>query len=398
MPRNHFGIAGPTAMSLKSPMPRKLRLGLVGGGRGGYIGAVHRTAAMLDGHWEVVAGALSRNLDVCRASAADWGISQDRAYADFRSMIASETDRSDRIDAVAICTTNETHFEIATACLEAGFHIMCEKPLTVHTKEAWRLASLARQRNAVFAVGHCYSGYPMVRQAKAMIARGDLGKIRSVITEYASQYGVEQSYTMPWLDDPKRSGPSGVVAGTGTHALHLTEFVTGLQVAELSAELSALVPGHVLEDHATMHLRFDGGARGMLWNTSVACGNENGLSFRVYGEEGGLSWRQEMPTVLEYFPRNGARRTLTRAGFETDDYCTNWTRLPYGHPEGYLEAYANIYVEFGQAILHGTRTGHLFPTVEDGARGVEFVHAALRSSAANAAFVAIPKPLEEKTE
>ena len=377
-------------------MSRKLRLGLIGGGRGGYIGAIHRTAATLDGHWQVVAGALSRNMEVCRASAADWGISPDRAYPDFQAMIAAEVARPDPIDAVAICTTNETHFDIASACLNAGLHVMCEKPLTLFPKEAWALVDLARARDAVFAVGHCYSGYPMVRQARAMVARGELGKIRSVVTEYASQYGAEQNYTMPWLDDPKRSGPSGVVAGTGTHALHLTEFVTGLRVAELSADLAALVPGHVLEDHATMHLRFDGGARGMLWNTSIACGNENGLSIRVYGETGGLRWHQETPTVLEYFPLKGARRTLTRAGFDTDDACTDWTRLPYGHPEGYQEAYANLYVEFGQAILNGTRGGHLFPTVEDGARGVDFVHAALKSSGQNAAFV--PMPLVARTE
>ncbi|MBN8629296.1 MAG: Gfo/Idh/MocA family oxidoreductase [Rhodobacterales bacterium] len=377
-------------MSLRSPMSRKLRLGLVGGGRGGYIGAVHRTAATLDGHWEVVAGALSRNIDVCRASAADWGIPSERAYPDFRAMIAAEPARPDAIDAVAICTTNETHFEIAAACLNAGFHVMCEKPLTLDPTEAWALVDLARTHNAVFAVGHCYSGYPMIRQARAMIARGELGKIRSVVTEYASQYGVEQNYTMPWLDDPERSGPSGVVAGTGTHALHLTEFVTGLRVVELSADLTALVPGHVLEDHATMHLRFDGGARGMLWNTSVALGNENGLSIRVYGETGGLHWRQENPTVLEHFPLKSARRTLTCGGFDTDAASGDWTRLPYGHPEGYQEAYANLYVEFGQAILNGTRSGHLFPTVEDGARGVDFVHAALKSSGQNAAFVPMP--------
>jgi len=319
----------------------------------------------------------------------------DRAYSDYRVMAKAEADRDDRPDAIAICTTNETHFQIAKTFLESGFNIICEKPLTTSREDAWALVELARESNALFAVCHCYSGYPMVRLARDMIASGKLGKIRSVVVEYASQYGTEPEYTTPWLDDPARSGPSGVVAGTGTHAHHLAEFVTGQRIGELSADLATLVEGHVLEDHATMHLRFDGGARGFLWNTSLAPGNENGLSIRVFGSKGGLHWRQEEPTVLYYSPLNKATRRLTRGGFETGEANMVWERIPYGHPEGYLEAFANLYVEIGQAILDKEdgrsipEGGYLFPTVEDGARGVDFIFAALESSRKDAAFVTI---------
>jgi predicted dehydrogenase len=384
-------------MALNRPLSRKLRLGMIGGGKGGYIGKVHRAAAMLDHHWELVAGTFSRTPETSVETARAWGIAEDRAYADYRIMI--ERERSDKLDAITICTTNETHYEIAKACLEAGFNVICEKPLTTYPEHAAELGELTRERNAVFAVCHCYSGYPMVRVAREMIACGELGQIRSVIVEYASQYGAETSYSMPWLDDPARSGPSGVVAGTGTHAHHLAEFMTGLRVDELSADLAALVEGHVLEDHATMHLRFDNGARGLLWNTSLAVGNENGLSIRVHGSLGSLKWRQEQPNRLEHAPLKKALRTLTRAGFETGAHGMDWVRVPYGHPEGYQEAYANLYVEIAQAILDRETPGsasrpYLFPTVEDGARGVAFVHAALASSKNNAAFVKVRSKVE----
>lgn len=382
-------------MPLTRRLPRQLRLGMIGGGRGGYIGAVHRAAALLDGHWTLVSGAFSRSPATAAESARDWHVAADRSYSDFRAFVSAEAPRPDRPDAVAICTTNETHFEIAKALLEAGFNVICEKPLTTRPEEAWVLVELAKTRGAVFAVAHCYSGYPMVRVARDLIAAGDLGAIRSVVIEYASQYGAELAYTMPWLDDPARSGPSGVVAGTGTHARHLAEFVTGLRIDELSADLASLVDGHLLEDHATMHLRFHGGARGLLWNTSLACGNENGLSLRVFGSRGGLRWHQEQPNELLHSPLNQAKRILTRGGLETGARGKDWLRVPSGHPEGYQEAFANLYVEIAQAILDRESgstpaEGYLFPTGEDGARGVDFVHAALQSSRDNAAFVRIP--------
>jgi len=371
---------------------------MVGGGRGGYIGAIHRAAAILDGHWELVAGALSRSLERSRVSAADWHLDGDRAYSDFRRMAEIESGRPDRPDAIVVCTTNETHFDVATVFLDAGFNVICEKPLAIRREEAWSLVDLAKRKQAIFAVGHCYSGYPMVRLAKGMIASGELGEVRSVIVEYASQYGAERGYSMPWLDDPERSGPSGVLAGTGTHAHHLCEFVTGLRVEEVSADLAALVPGHVLEDHATMHLRFVNGARGLLWNTSIAVGNENGLSIRVFGSQGGLRWHQENPNILEFSPLNRAKRTLTRGGFDTSAANKDWERVPYGHPEGYQEAYANLYTEIAEAILDreagkpAPAEGYLFPTVTDGARGVDFVFAALESSSNNAAFTKLGPP------
>ena len=380
-------------MPLKRRFSRKLRLGMVGGGRGGYIGSVHRTAAIMDGHWEMVAGALSRNPQLALDSALDWNIPADRAYSDYREMARIEGNRADRPDAIAVCTTNETHFEISKTFLEAGFNVICDKPLATEPEEAWELVSLAKRMNAVFAVCYCYSGYSMVRLARHMVACGDLGEIRSVVVEYASQYGTEREYGMPWLDDPARSGPSGVVAGTGTHACHLAEFISGLRIEELSADLSVLVDGHRLEDHATMHLRFEGGARGLLWNTSVATGNENGLSIRIFGAKGGLKWHQETPNALEFAPLKCAKRTLTPGGFETGRANKDWERVPCGHPEGYQEAFANLYAEIGESILEReSETAspfgrYLYPTVEDGARGVEFVSAALASSQGNAVFV-----------
>lgn len=384
-----------TTWALNNRLERKLRLGMVGGGLGGFIGALHRTSATIDGRWTVVAGALSRNADRARASAENWYLDPARSYGDYREMIRCEAARDDRPDAITIVTTNETHYEIAIACLEAGFNVLCDKPLSIRAEEARKLADLSEEKGAIFAVSYSYSGYPMIRHAKAMIERGDLGDIRSVIVEYASQYGTEPEYGMPWMDDPAKTGPSSLVAGTGTHAFHLAEFVAGVRVNELSADLATLVPGHRLEDHATMHLRFENGARGFLWNTSLAPGNENGLSLRIYGNKGGLRWNQEQPNVLHYAPLNAPTQTINRGGFGTDSAARRWERAVAGQPEGYLEALGNIYAEFAEALLakeagtHFDADKYLFPTVRDGARGIDFVYASLKSSAQNAAFVSL---------
>ena len=378
-------------MTLGNHPARRLRLGMVGGGQAGNIGISHRTAALMDGRWDLVAGALSRDPDRARASAADWLIAPDRAYVDYIEMAKAEAARPDRIDAVAICTPNSSHYDIALIFLRHGFHIICDKPLTTSPAKAAELVAAAQSAGVIFAVTHTYSGFPMVRMAREMIAAQELGSIRSCAVEYVSQYQTELGNPDDWPNDPAISGPLGVVAGTGTHAHHLAEFVTGLRVTELSADLAVLVPGHRLDDHASMHLRFENGARGHLWNTTIAPGNENGLNIRVYGSKGGLRWHQEHPNQLYHTPLNGQTVILSRGGFQQTPAARDWTRVPSGHPEGYLEAFANLYSEIAEAIL-ARQTGAtpqpwLFPTVEDGARGVQFMFAALASSQDGSRFV-----------
>lgn len=373
------------------PRPR-LRLGMVGGGLGGNIGSAHRSAALLDGRWDLVAGALSRDPQRGRDSAAVWQIAPDRAYAGAAEMAAAEAPRPDGIQAVTICTPNADHHGSAMAFLQAGIHVICDKPLTTSPDLARELAAAAEEKALVFAVTHTYSGYPMVRAARRMIAEGRIGQVRSVAVEYLSQY--QTNGASGWQNDPDQNGPLGAVAGTGTHAHHLAEFVTGLRVTELSADLARLGPGNRLDDHATMHLRFSNGARGLLWNSTVAVGNENGLSIRVHGEKGGLSWHQERPEFLSYTPFGGALRVLQRGSDEIDPGDTEPSRLPAGHPEGYLEAFANLYSEIAdtiQARLDGVEPpSSVFPTVEDGVRGVLFMHAALESSRHGSRFVPLP--------
>ena len=383
-------------MTLERRPKRRLRLGMVGGGRGGNIGASHRAAALMDGRWELVAGALSRNPGQARVSGADWLIDPARAYTSLEMMADLEAGRADRIDAVAICTPNDSHYVIALEFLRRGFHIICDKPLTTSLADALELVSSARKKkNAIFAITHTYSGYPMVRMARDMVAGGEIGEIRSIAVEYVSQYQSEPSGPTDWQNDPERNWPLGVVAGTGTHAHHLAEFVTGLRLVELSADLASLVPGHRLDDHATMHLRFDNGARGYLWNTTIAPGNENGLSLRIYGSKGGLKWSQEHPNQLFHSPLNRQTVVLSRGGFDVSPSARAWTRVPSGHPEGYLEAFANLYTEIADAILDreaGTPAPegrYLFPTVEDGARGVRFMLAALELSLSGSRFVRV---------
>jgi len=377
-------------MAMETWPRQRLRLGMVGGGIGGNIGAAHRTAALMDGRWELVAGALSRNVSRGLESAARWQIAPDRAYPSAAEMAQAEAARGeDRIDAVTICTPNADHHPSALAFLKAGIHVICDKPLTTDPALADELVETARAAGVIFAVTHTYSGYPMVRAARDMVAAGHIGTVRSVGVEYLSEY--QTTGAKGWQNDPLLSGPLGVVAGTGTHAHHLAEFVTGLRIVELSADLATLVAGNRLDDHATMHLRFSNGARGMLWNTVVAPGNANGLSIRVYGEKGGIAWHQENPEVLQFTPVGEATRLFKRGSAEAGSAAAEVSRVPTGHPEGYLEAFANLYSEIGDAIVASnesmkTRT-FSFPTVEDGARGVRFMHAALRSAQNDSRFV-----------
>lgn len=378
---------------------RRIRLGMVGGGQGAFIGAVHRIAARIDDQFELVAGALASDSIRAKASAKDLGIADDRAYGSFEEMAKGEAARADGIEAVSIVTPNHMHSPVAKAFLGAGIHVICDKPLTTTVAEAEELVALVRKTGRVFVVTHNYTGYPMVRQARAMVANGDLGEIRLVQAEYPQDWLTERLETSgqkqaAWRMDPARSGAGGCIGDIGTHAYNLACFVTGLELDELLAQLSTFVEGRLLDDDVQILLRWKGGAKGMLWASQVAVGNENGLTLRVYGSKGGLEWAQENPNHLWFTPHGRPKQLLTRGGAGALVEAGRVTRIPSGHPEGYLEGFATIYAEAARAI-RAAETGRkqdlavIFPTIEDGLAGVKFIDAALRSSASNGAWVRI---------
>ena len=376
---------------------RRIRLGMVGGGQGAFIGAVHRIAARIDDQFELVAGALASDPDRAKASAKELGIADDRAYGSFEEMAKAEAARADGIEAVAIVTPNHMHSPVAKAFLEAGIHVICDKPLTTTVAEAEELVALVKKTGKVFVVTHNYTGYPMVRQARAMIANGDLGEIRLVQAEYLQDWLTERleasgQKQAAWRTDPARSGAGGCIGDIGTHAYNLACFVTGLELDELLAQLSTFVEGRLLDDDVQILLRWKGGAKGMLWASQVAVGNENGLTLRVYGSKGGLEWAQENPNQLWFTPYGQARQLLTRGGAGALSQAGRVTRVPAGHPEGYLEGFATIYAEAARAIRAAMAdkkpdTEIIFPTVEDGLAGVKFIDASVKSSALKGAWV-----------
>jgi predicted dehydrogenase len=369
---------------------RRVRLGMVGGGEGAFIGGVHRIAARLDDHYELVAGALSSEVARAQRSGAALGLDPARSYGSFQDMAAAESKRSDGIEAVAIVTPNHMHAPVAKAFLQAGIHVICDKPLTATLEEAKALAELARKSGRVFAVTYNYTGYPMVRQARAMVGDGTLGTIRVVQVEYPQDWLTERIETTghkqaEWRTDPKRTGAGGSIGDIGTHAFHLASFVSGLELDSVLADLTTFVPGRQVDDNANVLLRFKGGAKGMLWASQVAPGNENALRLRVYGIKGGLTWSQENPNYLRYAPFGEAPRELSRGGAGAGPAAARVTRVPPGHPEGYLEGFANIYSEAAAAIRAAAEKKPVppevvFPTVEDGLKGVSFVDAVVRSS------------------
>lgn len=378
---------------------RRVRLGMVGGGRDAFIGAVHRIAARLDDRFELVAGALSSTAEKALASGRDLGLAESRIYSDYATMAKREGRLKEGIDAVAIVTPNHMHYPVAKAFLRRGIHVICDKPLTATLADARKLAKEVEKSEALFILTHNYTAYPMIRQARAMIAEGELGDIRVVQVEYAQDWLAEDLESSGhkqagWRTDPARSGAGGSTGDIGTHAYNLVCFVTGLTVEALSADLSRFVDGRQVDDNAHLLLRFAGGARGMLWSSQVAVGNENGLRLRVFGTAGGLEWAQEEPNHLWYTPIGEPKRLLTRNGAGATPASRALSRIPPGHPEGYLEGFANLYGEAADAILARKSgdplpDGLAFPTVEDGVKGVAFVDACVRSSAKNAAWVSL---------
>jgi predicted dehydrogenase len=379
-------------------VPRRLRLGMVGGGRGAFIGAVHRIAARMDDRYELVAGALSADAQRAHASAEDLHIAPERSYADYAEMARKEASRPDGIDVVAIVTPNHMHFGPARAFLEAGIHVICDKPLTATLEDAQELERIVGKSGLVFGLTHNYTGHPLVRQAREMAQTGELGTIRVVQVEYAQDWltteleatGHKQA---DWRTDPARSGAAGCVGDIGTHAFNLAEFVTGLQVESLSADLTSFVAGRKLDDNAGMLLRFAGGARGMLWASQVAVGNENALRLRVYGTKAGVEWAQEQPNALTFTPYGEPPRVIRRAGAGTTAVAAYASRVPAGHPEGYLEAFAQLYRDLAEQIT-AHREGRkpdpaslLVPGITEGVRGMRFITAAVASSRDGARWV-----------
>ena len=377
----------------------RIRLGMVGGGQGAFIGAVHRIAARIDDQFELVAAALASDPIRAKASAKELGLADDRAYGSYEEMAKAEAARPDGIEAVAIVTPNHMHAPVAKAFLHAGIHVICDKPLTTTVAEAEELVALVRATGRVFVVTHNYTGYPMVRQARAMVAKGEIGDIRLVQAEYLQDWLTERLEATnhkqaAWRTDPARSGAGGCIGDIGTHAYNLACFVSGLALDELLAELSTFVEGRRLDDDVQILLKWKGGAKGMLWASQVAVGNENALTLRVYGSKGGLEWAQENPNQLWFTPHGQPKQLLTRGGAGAIGDAARVTRVPSGHPEGYLEGFATIYAEAARAI-HAARAGEklgpdvLFPTVEDGLAGVKFIDAAVKSSAGKGLWVHI---------
>ncbi|NSX55399.1 Gfo/Idh/MocA family protein [Parasulfitobacter algicola] len=370
---------------------RPLKLGMVGGGQGAFIGGVHRMAARLDGHWQLVAGAFSSDAVRAHASAAELGIDLDRSYGSFTDMAAQEAAHPDRIDAVAIVTPNHMHAPAAIAFLEAGIPVICDKPLTATMDQAHALAQTVRDTGTPFFLTHNYTGYPLIREARAMVARGDLGKIRVIQAEYAQGWLAqplegEGQKQAAWRTDPDKSGAGGAIGDIGTHALNLLSFVTGEVPAHLSADLQSFVSGRKLDDNAHITLRFDSGARGMIWASQVAVGCENGLRLRIYGDEAGLEWSQEDPNRMKLTSLNAPARWLTRAGAGTSDLAT---RIPAGHPEGYLEAFATLYAEIARALRGENEAAELVPGLNAGLEGMAFISACVASSSTGGKWVSL---------
>ena len=375
----------------------RIRLGMVGGGEGAFIGAVHRMAARLDDQYDLLAGALSSTPDKALRSARALGLP--RAYPDYLTMAREEAERPDGVEAVAIVTPNDQHAPVAEAFLKAGIHVICDKPVATTLADARRLKAMAQAHGLIFAVTHNYSGYPMVRHARRMVREGELGELRVVQVEYAQDWLTERleasgQKQAAWRSDPLRSGAGGCIGDIGTHAHHLAGYVTGLELVALSAEMSTFVAGRVLDDNIQLMLRYSGGARGALWASQVAPGNENALRIRVYGNRGGLEWAQEQPDQLRFSPFGKATCTLSRGTASANADAARVTRLPSGHPEGYLEAFSTIYSEIAQALRAARTGGEVdavvdFPSIDDGIKGMAFIEAALRSSSNGGQWVPV---------
>jgi len=380
---------------------RRIRLALIGGGPGSFIGRMHRSAARLDGRYDIVAAVLSSDPVKSRKAGAEIGLSEERAYSDVDTMLSAEKARENGADAVAIMTPNVYHHPYAIAAMKAGFDVICDKPITNSIKDAEEIVAVAKDTGQVFCLTHNYSGYPLVRQARAMVEAGEIGDLRLVQVEYVQGGKADESKKddptahRGWKYDPALSGPSLVLGDIGTHAHHLLRFITGREISELSAEVGAIVPGRIVHDFTAAMLRLEGGARGMFWVTQAAAGIENSLKIRVSGNKGSIEWWQEIPQRLNYYPLGQPAQIRTPNGPGTLPASSRVCRVVAGHPEGFPEAFANIYSDAAEAItarLTGTDPDPLamwFPTAEDGLAGMRFTFACLESSENGGAWTSL---------
>ncbi|MDB4438474.1 Gfo/Idh/MocA family oxidoreductase [bacterium] len=379
-------------------MNRKLRMGMVGGGRGAFIGQVHRMAANLDGKIELVAGAFSSDPEKSKLSGQDFFIDPERAYGSYEEMAKSESAREDGIDFVSIVVQNHLHFAVAKCFLDAGINVICDKPLTVDLEQAKELKKIVEDSGLVFALTHNYTGYPMVKEARRMVKDGELGRLLKVVAEYPQGYAVgdvegEGSGAISnWRSDPKIAGKSNCMGDIGTHAHNLTKYITGLEVDELAAELTAFIPGRELDDDGNCLVRFTDGVKGIIYASQISNGDENNLNIRVYGTKASLEWHQEDPNELIVKYANAPRKTYRRGNDYLGSAAQENSRTPFAHPEGFIEAFANVYLAAAKAIsdqVDGNSApegGYDFPTVDDGVAGVAFIGACVESSQNNAAW------------
>ena len=376
------------------PARRKLRYGMVGGGQNAFIGAVHRLAANLDGQIELVAGAFSSDAANSKTTGEQLFLSPKRVYASYVEMAEREAalPADERIDFVSIVTPNFLHAPVATTFLEKGFHVICDKPMTLNLKEAKALRAAVRRSGKVFALTHNYTGYPMVKEARELVRAGKLGRILKIVAEYPQGWLLDKIESeghkqASWRSDPKKAGASCCLADIGTHAENLGRYITGLEIDSLCAEFTSFIPGRTLEDDANLLLRYKGGAKGVLHCSQISCGEENNLNIRVYGTKGSLAWQQEHPNELKFIPKGEPAHILRRGNNYVSATAKKFTRLPFGHPEAFIEAFANIYLEAVAAIrasIAGKRATGDFPTVDDGVMGMAFLETAVKSAQSKA--------------
>jgi predicted dehydrogenase len=384
-------------------MNRKLRMGMVGGGRGAFIGAVHRMAANLDGKIELVAGCFSSDPEKSRLSGQDFFLDPSRVYASYGEMAAKESalPLGERIDFVTIVARNDLHYKVAKAFLEAGIHVICEKPLAFSLAEGKELKAIVDKSGLVFALTHNYTGYPMVKEARAMVKAGKLGKILKIVAEYPQGYAITalkdsaDGAISNWRMDPSISGVSNCIGDIGSHAENLARYITGLELAEIAADLNTFIPGRPLDDDGSMLVRYNNGARGVLYASQISTGDENNLNIRIYGTEASIEWHQEHPNELIVKFAEKPREVWRRGNSYNGPEAAKYTRLPFGHPEAFIEAFANVYLSAAEAITdHLTGSypragGYDFPTIDDGVEGMAFIEAAVASSKANASWTKV---------
>jgi len=373
----------------------KLKWGMIGGGEGSQIGPAHRLGAQADGNFTMTAGALDVDADKGRAYAQRLGVPADRAYGNWQDMLAGEKDRADRVDLVTVATPNSTHFEITKAFLEAGFHVLCEKPMTMTVEQGEEIVRVARASGKICAVNYCYSAYPMVREMRQMVASGQVGKVRLIVTNFShGHHGDATDADNPrvrWRYDPATAGVSGQFADCGIHALHMASFIAGDEVRSLSADFASTIPGRALEDDAMVNFRTERGTVGRLWSSSVAIGRQHGFDIQVFGETGGMRWASEQPNQVYYTPVGGRTQIMEKGDGSLSDEATRLSRVAIAHPEGFPLAVANIYVDLAAAI-RGAPAGAL-PTAEDGVRSMAAVYAAVESAVQDGVWVDARPPM-----